>query len=63
VRFDFERVFGAGFEEAKEVFDNRGGGVMTLEVYEALAIDEGAVDEGGLLGVVDQIAGVDAWCY
>jgi hypothetical protein len=53
VRFDFEAVLGAGFEETKQVLDDGGGSVVTVEVYEAFAVDGGCVDEGGFLGVVD----------
>jgi hypothetical protein len=62
VGFDFEVVLGAGFEEAEEVLDDRGGGVMAFKVYEAFTINGWSINEGRLLGVIDQIACVDAWC-
>lgn len=61
MRFDVEGVFGAGFEEAEEVLDNGGGGVVAVKVDEAFAVGGWGVDEGGLLGVVDEVAGVYAW--
>jgi hypothetical protein len=60
VRFHFERVFGTGFEEAEQVLDDGGGGVVAVEVYEAFAVDGWGVDECGLLGVVDEVAGIYA---
>jgi len=60
VGFDFEHVFRAGFEKAQEVLDNRRRCMVALEVDHALAVDDRSVDESGLLGVVDQIACVDA---
>lgn len=60
VRFDFKCVLGASFEEAEEVLDNRGGSVMALKVYEAFAVDGWGIDEGRLLSVIYQIAGIDA---
>ena len=63
VRFDVEGVFGAGFEEAKEVLDDGGGGVVAVKVDEAFAVGGWGVDEGGLLGVVDEVTGVNAWWF
>jgi hypothetical protein len=60
VRFHFERVFGAGFEEAEQVLDDGGRGVVAVEIHETFAVDGWGMDECGLLGVVDEIAGVYA---
>lgn len=60
VRFDLEGILGAGFEKAKQVLDNSGSRVIAVKVDEALAINRGCVDEGGLLRIVNEIAGVDA---
>lgn len=61
MRFDVEGVFGAGFEKAEEVLDDGGGGVVAVKVDEAFAVGGWGVDEGGLLGVVDEVTGVNTW--
>lgn len=61
VWFGFERVLGAGLEEAQEVLHNGGGCVVAVKVYKLFAVCRGCVNEGRLLCVVDEVAGVDAW--
>jgi hypothetical protein len=60
VRFHFESVLRAGFEKAKQVLDDGSGCVVTVEVYKALAVDWLSVNKCGLLGVINEVAGVDA---
>jgi hypothetical protein len=48
------------FEEAEQVLDDGGRGVVAVEIHETFAVDGWGMDECGLLGVVDEIAGVYA---
>lgn len=62
VGLQFEVVFGARFEQTEEVLDNHGCRVVSFEIDQSLAVDGRSIDERWLLGVVDQIACIDA-CF
>ena len=53
MRFDFEAVLRASFEETEQALDDSSGSMVAVEVNQTLAVDRGRIDEGGFLGVVD----------